>query len=409
MSPWQVLWVALRALLRNKLRASLTTLGVVIGVGAVIAMTSIGEGAKARVAETFEAMGSNMLILRPGARQAGGARGGAGSEQTLTWQDLDAIRSQVDAIAAAAAVLPMSAQLQADGQNWATSVQGTSPEFFTIRNWEAAAGELLQPSDVETGAKVVLLGQTVADNLFGPGADPLDQIVRIQNVPFRVSGVLARKGPSSWGSDNDDVVFVPQSTFRAKLQGGLANLIPGSIYLSAVDQERTKVAQEQIEQLLRRRHRLRVGTPDDFTVRNLSDMANAQQEGAETMTMLLAGIALVSLLVGGIGIMNIMLVSVTERTREIGLRMALGARPIDILAQFLAEALVLSIVGGGLGIASGLGVATWLVQKFDWPMLVRVDVIWQAVAISCSVGVVFGLWPAWKASRFDPISALRFE
>ena len=409
MNLLQVVLVAVRALLRNPLRSFLTALGVVIGVGCVLAMTSIGAGARARVDETFASMGSNMLIVRSGESRSGGARGGAGTQPTLTWEDLEAIENEVPAVAVAAPLLVSPAQLMAEGQNWASSVQGTMPVYFEIRNWPIGRGRFFDDADVEAGAKVIVLGQTIVDNLFGAFTDPLGQIVRVNRVPFEVIGVAAAKGQSAFGSDNDDVAFVPVTSYRSRIEGGLGQFLSGTIFASAVSAETTADAQNQIETLLRARHRIRPGAPDDFTVRNLGDLAAAQQEGARTMTSLLAGIALVSLVVGGIGIMNIMLVSVTERTREIGLRMAVGARPRSILGQFLVEAIALSLIGGLLGVAAGLGSASWLVARFDWPMRVEPGIVVLALGTSAVVGIAFGLYPAWKASRLDPIQALRYE
>jgi putative ABC transport system permease protein len=407
-TPLRIGAIAARALLRNKLRSFLTMLGVIIGVGAVIAMTAIGAGASARVQASFEQMGSNLLVIRSGSSQSGGARGGAGSQPTLTWGDLDAIRA-LGSVRHAAPVLATQAQVLAEGQNWATRIEGTTPELFEIRNWRLGGGTFFEAADERAGAKVAVLGNTVAQSLFGPYVDPVGQVVRIGHVPFEVIGVAAPKGQSGFGQDQDDVVFVPARTFRAKLQGGLQQFIAGNVTASAVTAADAARAQQEIEALLRARHRLGPGAPDDFTVRNLSEIATAQQEGAKTMTSLLAGIALVSLVVGGIGIMNIMLVSVTERTREIGLRMAVGAKPRSILTQFLAEAVALSVAGGLLGTAAGLGAAAWLVARFQWPMLIQPEVIAGAVVFSGIVGVAFGMWPAMKASRLDPIQALRYE
>jgi putative ABC transport system permease protein len=409
MSPIQIVLVALRALLRNKLRSFLTTLGIIIGVGAVIAMTAIGAGAKARVEKTFESMGSRMLTVRSGSSRQGGVRGGAGSQPTLTWDDLRAIQEEVPAVELAAPLLQTRAVAQAEGQNWPMQVQGTTPDYFVIRNWHAERGVMFGEHEHATGAKVAVLGKTVVETLFGPYADPIGSIVRLNNVPFEVIGVAESKGQTPWGSDNDDVVFIPSTTYRSKLQGDLHQFISGSIQVSAVAKDKTDEAQAQIEELLRRTHRIREGAEDDFQVRNLAEMAKGQTEGAETMNSLLAGIALVSLLVGGIGIMNIMLVSVTERTREIGLRMAIGAKPRNILVQFMVEAIALSVLGGLLGIGAGLGAAKYLSEKFEWPMLVQADVVAIAVAFSAVVGIGFGLYPAYKASRLDPIQALRYE
>ncbi len=409
MSALRTLVVAFRALLRNKLRSFLTALGVIIGVGAVVAMTSIGAGARARVEETFASMGSRMLVVRSGSSLLGGARGGAATQPTLTWDDMHAIAEEVSGVTVVAPLLAKPVQVMAEGQNWATSVQGTTPDYFAIRSWPAASGSLFDASDVARGAKVAVLGRTVADELFGPYADPVGQIVRVGQVPFQVVGVAAEKGQSPFGSDYDDAVFVPVSTYRSRIQSGLEQFVDGTLFVGVASQGVAGSVQSQIEALLRERHRLRPGEPDDFSVRNLADVASAQQEGARTMNSLMAGIALVSLVVGGIGIMNIMLVSVTERTREIGLRLAVGAKPRSILVQFLVEAVTLSLVGGVLGVAAGIGAATWLVSRFDWPLLIQPGIVALSLASSALVGVGFGLWPAWKAARLDPIQALRWE
>ncbi len=409
MSLLQTFRIALRALLRNKTRSLLTTLGVVIGVGAVIAMVAIGEGAKARVEAAFASMGANLLIVLPGSTSKGGAMGGFGSMPTLTWEDLNAIRNECSAVRRASAALRSNTQVMSDEQNWTTSVTGTSPDYFDIRSWKVVHGRSLEGSDVETGTKVAVLGQTVVEKLFGNSADPVGQSIRIKNVPFQVIGVLERKGQSAMGQDYDDALFVPQTTFMSKVQGGMAQYLNGTIFISAVSATTTAAAQRQIMGLLRDRHRIGPNQDDDFNVRNLAEMASAQQEGTKNLTTLLASIAAISLLVGGIGIMNIMLVSVTERTREIGLRMAVGARPRDILAQFLVEALSLSILGGVVGIALGLLAAAKLAESFGWPTLVQPDVIAIAVGFSAAVGVIFGAYPARKASQLDPIDALRYE
>jgi putative ABC transport system permease protein len=404
-----VLRVAVRALLRNKMRSFLTTLGVIIGVSAVIAMVAIGEGAKARVEEAFASMGSNLLVVLSGTTTASGAHGGFGSMPTLTWDDLKAIRSEASAVRYASPQLRSTQQVISEDQNWATSINGVSPEYLLMRTWPVAMGSPISQTDIEVGSKVVLLGQTVVDKLFGSNADPTGQSVRIQKVPFQIIGVLARKGQSATGQDYDDAAFIPYTTFQAKIQGGLQKFVAGAIMVSAVSSDATTRAQNQIATLLRDRHHIPIGADDDFSIRNLTEMASAQQEGVKTLTTLLASIAAVSLIVGGIGIMNIMLVSVTERTREIGIRMAVGARPRDVLSQFLVEALALSIAGGIIGILLGLLAANRLAANFGWPILIRVDVILIAVGFSGLVGVVFGLYPAQKASRLDPIDALRYE
>ena len=409
MSPLQVLRVAVRALMRNKMRSFLTTLGVIIGVSAVIAMVAIGEGAKARVEEAFASMGSNLLVVLSGSTSASGAHGGFGSMPTLTWDDLKAIRSEASAVRYASPQLRSNQQVISEDQNWATSINGVSPEYFLMRTWPVAVGSPISQADIEAGSKVLLLGQTVVDKLFGSNADPTGQSVRIQKTPFQIIGVLARKGQSAMGQDYDDAVFIPYTSFQAKIQGGLQKFIAGALMISAVSSDATARAQLQIATLLRDRHHIPIGGDDDFSIRNLTEMASAQQEGVKTLTTLLASIAAVSLIVGGIGIMNIMLVSVTERTREIGIRMAVGARPRDILSQFLVEALALSIAGGIIGILLGLLAANRLAANFGWPILIRLDVIAIAVGFSGLVGVVFGLYPAQKASRLDPIEALRYE
>ena len=409
MSWLQTLRVALRALARNKMRSFLTTLGMVIGVSAVIAMVAIGDGAKARVEQAFASMGSNMLIVLPGTSTTGGAMGGFGSQPTLTWDDLKAIQTEVPAVRWAAPALRANAQVLSEDQNWTTSVNGTTSDYFRIRRWAVAQGSPISESDVDGGTKVAVLGQTVVDKLFGPSANPVGQVIRVKNVPFNVVGVLAKKGQSPMGQDYDDAIFVPVSTFQQKIQGGLKNYLAGAIIVSATSAGTTDRAQRQIQALLRDRHRQQPGSDDDFSIRNLSELAAAQQEGTRTLTTLLAAIAAVSLLVGGIGIMNIMLVSVTERTREIGVRMAVGAKAGDIRSQFLVEALSLAVAGGLIGIALGMGLAWRLAASFGWPVLFRPDVILVAVVFSGVIGVGFGLYPAHKASQLDPIQALRFE
>jgi putative ABC transport system permease protein len=408
MSPLLILRVAGRALTRNPLRSLLTTLGVIFGVGAVIGMVALGEGAKARVDASFASMGSNLLIILPGSTSSGGAQGGFGSAPTLTWDDLRAIQRELQStVQYAAPVLRSNGQILGEDQNWATSITGTTPEYFLIRNWKPSDGSVITDSDVEGGTKVVVLGATVAEKLFGAGVNPVGSTVRIKNNPFQVVGVLEKKGQSPTGQDYDDAVFVPRSTFQAKIQGGLQKYISGTVFIGAASGAVNR-AEDQITALLRDRHHLADNAPDDFSIRNMAEMASEQQQSMATLTLFLASIAAVSLLVGGIGIMNIMLVSVTERTREIGVRMAIGARPRDILLQFLVEALSLSMVGGLLGMALGMGGA-WLADVLGWPTTIRPDIVAIALGFSAFVGVVFGLYPAYKASQLDPIDALRFE
>ena len=409
MSPWSILRVAFRALGRNTMRSFLTALGIIIGVGAFIAMVVIGEGAKARVEQAFSSRGTNLLIVLSGSSSQRGVFGGFGSQPTLTWDDLKAIQTEIPSVRLAAAQLRSTASVVSEDANWTTSVTGVAPEYFEIRNWPVGSGSPMTASDVDSASKTALLGVTVVDRLYGANADPVGQTVRIKGMPFQVTGVMARKGQSPMGQDYDDVVFVPVSTFRSKIQGGLNNYLSGSIFVGATSTMATAKAERDVRALLRDRHRLAGETDDDFQVRNLTEIATAQQEGTKTLTTLLASIAAVSLVVGGIGIMNIMLVSVTERTREIGVRMAVGAKPRHILAQFLTEALSLSILGGVTGALLGLFAAWRLAAQFGWPMLIRPGIVVLALVFSGLVGVVFGLYPAQRASRLDPIEALRYE
>jgi putative ABC transport system permease protein len=404
-----VLPVAFAALVRNKARSFLTALGVIIGVASVISMVAVGEGAKARVASVFSGMGTNLLIVLSGSTSAGGVMGGFGSMPTLTWDDLRAIQTQAPAVKAAAPQQGTRATLMIEDQNWTTGVAGVTPAFFDIRDWRPASGSLLSDADGQAGAKVIVLGGTVAERLFGPGVDPLGRTVRIRSVPFLVVGVLQRKGQSPMGTDYDDVAYVPITTFQNQIQGGLQKYIAGIIMVSAVSADETKRAQAEITAILRDRHHLLPADDNDFNIRNLTEIADAQQQGTRALTALLAAIAVVSLVVGGIGIMNIMLVSVTERTREIGVRMAVGAKPWHILAQFMAEALTLSTLGGLAGVAIGTVLARVASGRLGWSYSPRVDMAVLAFGFSVVVGIVFGLYPARKAARLDPIEALRFE
>ena len=409
MNPFVTLKIALRAVLRNKMRSFLTTLGIIIGVAAVIAMMAIGAGAKARVEDAFAAMGTNLLIVLPGSSTAGGSKGGFGSQPTITWDDLAAVKSDIGTVKAVAPSLRATQSIVSDELNWTTSITGTTPEYFEIRSWPIEQGAPFTHADVDAGTKVIVLGATVVSKLYGPTANPVGQTVRVGNTPFTVVGVASKKGQSATGQDFDDAAFIPSSTFARRIQGGLGKYMNGQMYVQATSSETTTRALEDIRALLRDRHKIPASGEDDFSIRNLAEIAGAQAQGTDTMTTLLASVAAVSLVVGGIGIMNIMLVSVTERTREIGIRMAIGAKPASILLQFLIEALVLSIAGGLLGAALGVGVATYLASKFAWPMSIQVDVIVVSVAFSALVGIVFGLYPARKASQLDPIDALRYE
>ncbi len=404
-----VLPIAFSALLRNKTRSFLTALGVIIGVASVISMVAVGEGAKARVSNVFAAMGTNMLIVLSGSTTSGGVAGGFGSLPTITWEDLRAIRTQAPAVLRAAPAQTTRPTLMAEDQNRTTSLTGTTPEFFDIRNWTIDKGSLFGDSDVEAGAKVIVLGATVSDKLFGAGVDPVGKMVRIRAVPFLVVGLLERKGQSPMGTDYDDAAFIPVSTFQNQIQGGLQKYIAGIVAVSAISADDTTRAQAEITMILRDRHHISAGDEDDFNIRNLTEMANAQAQGTATLTALLAAIAVVSLVVGGIGIMNIMLVSVTERTREIGVRMAVGAKPWHILTQFLAEAVTLSMLGGLIGIILGSVLARVVASRLGWLYSARLDIVLISFGFSALVGIGFGLYPARKAARLDPIEALRYE
>ena len=397
--------IALRALARNKLRSFLTMLGIIIGVGAVIAMVAIGEGAKATIRSQIASLGTNVLIILPGTTTQGGVRVGFGSVNTLTDGDAKAIREEIRSISFVSPVLRRGEQVVAGNLNWGTFVQGVAPEFQQIREWQVAEGRFLHDGDVENDAKVAVLGETVVRNLFG-NDDPLESVIRIRNIPFRVVGVLAAKGQSSQGADQDDIVMIPYTSMQKRLMR-ITNV--QTIIASAVTADRVQEAQEQITLLLRQRHRIQPDREDDFSIRNLSDIAEAASSSARVMAILLGAVASISLLVGGIGIMNIMLVSVTERTREIGIRMAIGAKGKDILTQFLVEALTLSIAGGGIGILLGVGASRFLAWKAGWSIALPPESILLAFGFSAAIGVFFGFYPARKASRLDPIEALRYE
>jgi putative ABC transport system permease protein len=408
MNALSIIKIAFRALARNKMRAALTMLGIIIGVSAVIAMVSIGQGAQATVQAQIEGMGTNLLFVSAQAQNAGGVRGGAGADggnNNLKVEDLEAIRREVPSVAMVSPQVNSRTQFVAGNLNWNAQVQGVSEQYPEIRKWSVSSGAFFTESDVRTAARVIVLGQTVADNLF-PGTDATGQTVRVSNLPFRVVGVMARKGQDPQGRDQDDLAFAPYTAVQKKLLG---NNRLNVAYVSAVSQDATYTAQAQITELLRQRHKLTPNEPNDFTVRNMSDVAEAANETNSTMTILLGCIAGVSLLVGGIGIMNIMLVSVTERTREIGIRMAVGARSSAVRTQFLIESIVLSLTGGVTGILLGLGVSLAIPMVLGWPTLVSTASIIGSALFSAAVGVFFGYYPARKAAALDPIDALRFE
>jgi len=400
---------ALRALRRNKMRSALTMLGIIIGVGAVIAMVSIGQGADAAVQQQIRSLGTDLLMVVPGATTASGARSGWGGVSTLTTADAAAIKRDCPAVAEVTYFRRQVAQVVYGDQNWSTVVQGATPSYFKVREWPVTDGQVYGPRDEETANRVAVLGRTVADQLFGPGQDPVGTIIRIKNVPFRVIGVLEPKGQTMWGQDQDDAVLMPYSTAERRVLGAELLGTVDMIHVTATDRDRLDEAGQQITALLRERHRIQHDQTDDFTVRSLNDMAEASKSASQVMTNLLLSVASISLLVGGIGIMNILLVSVTERTREIGIRMAVGAKSRHILFQFLVEAMTLSMVGGLAGAILGVISAGLISHLAAWPTLVSPAAVAGAFLFSGAVGVFFGFYPARQASRLDPITALRYE
>jgi putative ABC transport system permease protein len=400
--------IAVKGFSRHRLRALLTALGIMIGVGAFITMVALGRGASARVASQIAAMGSNVLIVRGGGAMFGGARGG--NSMGLNDGDVEAIRKEADTVKYVAPEVSTNAQVVWGGLNWSTQIRGTTPDYVLVRAWPMQRGAFFGQRDVDTANKVCVLGQVVVDQLFG-GEEPIGQTVRVRSLNCEVIGVLARKGQGGMGQDYDDVVLMPISAVRRKLNNAGAGQAAGveRIYLSARSAQETGRAQEQVQELLRQRKRTKEGDPDDPMVRDMTEFAEAAQEANKTMTLLLAGIALVSLVVGGIGIMNIMLVSVTERTREIGIRMAVGAKGVHILLQFLLESIVLTMIGGLVGVGIGTGAAKIMSELMEWPTQLGLESYVIAVSFSTLVGVLFGFYPAWRASRLDPIEALRYE
>jgi len=400
---------ALRALRRNKLRSALTMLGVVIGVGAVIVMVSIGQGASEAVRAQIRSLGTNMLMVVPGATTSAGVRSGSGGVSTLTVQDAKAIATECSAVSGVAWIKRQIGQVIQGELNWSTQIQGVSPGYFSVRNWTVESGAAFGPRDEDTANRVALLGKTVVENLFGPGEDPVGATIRVKDVPFRVVGVLARKGQTSWGQDQDDAVVIPFTTAERRVLGSEILGMVDMVFVSAARTEDILLATEQITSLLRQRHRIASDADVDFTVRNLNEMAMVQESASRVMAMLLLCVASISLLVGGIGIMNILLVSVTERTREIGIRMAVGAKRRHILLQFLVEAVVLAGVGGGIGVVLGIASAGAVSMLAGWPTLISGPAVVLALLFSATVGVFFGFWPARRAAGLDPIAALRYE
>lgn len=400
---------ALRALRRNKLRSVLTMLGVIIGVAAVITMVSIGQGADAAVQAEIQSLGNNLLVIIPGATTSAGVRASSGGISSLRTGDAEAIEKECSGISGVAYFRRKLVQVIYGDLNWSTIAQGTTTTYPVVRDWHLASGSFFTQRDEDTASTVAVLGQTVVNNLFGPGEDPIGAQIRIKHVPFRVVGVLEAKGQSSWGQDQDDVVLIPFSTAERRVLGTEFIGIVDSIFVSLTSAGDMTNASDEIAVLLRNRHRIRPGKNDDFTIRSMAEIAKASKSASEVMTTLLLSVASISLLVGGIGIMNILLVSVTERTREIGIRMAVGAKKRHILLQFLVEAVTLSMIGGLMGVLLGITSARGIAYFAAWPTLLSSPAIAVSFLFSGLVGVFFGFYPARRASQLDPIVALRYE
>jgi putative ABC transport system permease protein len=408
MKIFNLIRIALRALQRNKLRAFLTMLGIIIGVGAVIAMVAIGQGSKKSIQDQLSTMGSNMLTIRPNSNQTpgGGARIDASTVQSLTLDDVKAMQNEAQNINAVSPAVQSRGQVINGALNWPTTIQGVSPDYLTIRNWPLKSGTSFSQEDVNGSAKVCLLGQTVVDNIFDPGDDPVGKVIRYNKIPFKIIGVLSTKGENAFGQDQDDIVIAPYTTVQKRI---LAITYIQTIYASAVNEQSSAAATQELSQILRTTHKLNNNQQDDFTVRTQAELISTFSSTSQLLTVLLAAIAGISLLVGGIGIMNIMYVSVTERTKEIGLRMSIGARGVDILLQFLIEAIVISITGGILGVLLGVVASKLITVILSWPTLVSQSSIILSFVVCAITGIFFGYYPAQKASRLDPIEALRYE
>jgi putative ABC transport system permease protein len=400
--------IALRALKRNKLRAFLTMLGIIIGVAAVIAMVAIGQGSKQSIQDQLSSMGSNMITIRPQSNQTvgGGARLESGNLQSLTVDDIKAIQQQASYINAVSPAVQSRGQVINGALNWPTQIQGVSPDYLTIRAWQLKDGIAFSEEDVRAAAKVCIIGQTVAENIFAPGEDPIGKIIRYNKIPFKVIGVLAEKGENAFGSDQDDVILAPYTTVQKRI---LAITHIQTLYASAIDENSTTLAVAELTDILRASHKLKSYDEDDFSVRTQAELISTFSSTSELLTILLAAIAGISLVVGGIGIMNIMYVSVTERTKEIGLRMSIGAKGRDILLQFLTEAILISITGGIIGVAVGITASRLITLFLSWPTLVSESSVILSFIVCAITGIFFGFYPAQKASRLDPIEALRYE
>jgi putative ABC transport system permease protein len=406
---WLTILSALRILRRNPLRAGLTMLGIIIGIGAVVAMVSLGQGATASVQAEISSLGTNVLIIVPGATTVGGVRGGLGSVSTLTVADGEDIEKKIPGVATVMYATRSVLQVIHENKNWSTIVLGTTPVFPDIRSWPLAQGNFFTQSDMDAAAKVVVLGKTAAQNLFEPGEEAVGSEIRIRNVPLRVIGVLAAKGQSVTGQDQDDFVVLPFTTAERKVLGTRFLGTVGIILVATQTRQDIPGVVEDIKDLLRTRHHLQPSDEDDFTIRTMEDIAKTVAGTSRTMMLMLMGIASISLIVGGIGIMNILLVSVTERTKEIGLRMAVGAKRAHILLQFLIEAIIMTAIGGLLGVAAGIGLARLLTRLIGWPTIINVQAVVAAFVFSLIVGIFFGLYPANKASKLNPIEALHYE
>jgi putative ABC transport system permease protein len=406
MSPVMTFRIALKALARNKMRTALTMLGMIIGVSAVITLIALGKGAQKAIEDQIKSAGTNLVNINAGNFTANGVRGGVGAASTLTMDDVSAIKNEVPGVEYITPMVNARAQVIAGNQNWATRIQGVDVDWPLIRDWPVKYGAFFATQDVTSAAKVAVLGKTVSDQLFGPDVDPTGQIIRVRNEPFKVIGVMSSKGQASMAEDQDDIIFTPYTTVQKKLTGQ-QNI--QNITLSATSADATTDVKDAVAAVLRTQHKLIANDPDDFTIRTQQDIADLRTQSTQTTTNLLTGIAAVSLLVGGIGIMNIMLVSVTERTREIGIRMAIGARGSDVLLQFLVEAIVISLLGGGVGIALGFGMAEAMTRLWSWPTQVPGSAVGMAFGFAAMVGVFFGFYPAKKAAGLDPIVALRYE
>jgi putative ABC transport system permease protein len=404
----QTLKIALRALRTNKMRSFLTMLGIIIGIAAVIAMMAVGTGASYVISQQIASIGSNIILVIPGSTTSGGLRTGSGGAQTLTSDDVKAIMNECPSVSTASGTVRSSGQIVYGNMNWSSVIMGGTPELFEIREWPVTSGRSITQQDVDSAGKVCLLGQTVADNLFG-SADPIGNIVRIKKIPFTVIGILESKGQSPQGTDQDDTVFVPLRTAQRNLVRSQRTDSVGAIIVKAKSKEVIDKAESEIQSLLNQRHRITNGKESDFSTRNLSEILAVAEKSSKAMSLLLGAVASISLIVGGIGIMNIMLVSVTERTREIGIRMAIGAKKNDILLQFMTEAVLLTMLGGLIGIALGAGGATVVSRLLGWPTMISVQSVTIAFFFSAAVGIFFGFYPARKAAGLNPIDALRYE